>query len=131
MAHHTLDTIQIPAGCAWTDEYTWSPVQTSEERSLTGALIIDVGTRIKGRPITLEATDNRGWHGMTKTVVDALMALAAVPGETYPLTLADGRAFTVAFRSADGQPITARPLVDRETPPADWPYITTIRLMEI
>jgi hypothetical protein len=131
MAHHTLSTIQIPAGCAWTDEYSWSPVQTSEERSLTGALLIDVGTRIKGRPITLEATDARGWHGMTKAVVDSLMALAATPGATYTLTLADTRTFTVAFRATDGAPITARPLVDREMPPADWPYIVTIRLMEI
>jgi hypothetical protein len=131
MANHTLATLTIPAGCRWIDEFEWSPVQSTEARSLTGALIIDTATKIKGRPITLQASDDAGWHGMTKDIVADLFALAAAPTATYTLTLADARTFTVRFRTAEDTPITARPLADRENPPDDWPYITTIRLMEI
>ena len=42
----------------------------------------------------------------------------------------DGRSFTVAFRPGD-EPITARQVWDREVPPADWPYVVTLRLIEI
>jgi hypothetical protein len=129
-ATHTLDGIALHADMIWTDEFDWLPVESDMEFSLTGALIIDSGTRQAGRPITLAADDSRGWSGMTRTKLLALRAKAAVPGATYPLTLADGRAFTVAFRPG-GEAITARQVWDRALPPADWPYILTLRLTEV
>lgn len=127
---HLLDTIALPAGMIWQDEFDWSPAVSAQGYSVTGALIIDAGLRQAGRPITLSANDTRGWSGMTRAKVQALRALAAVPAATYTLQLADGRSFSVAFRPGD-EPITARQVWDRELPPADWPYIVTLRLIEI
>lgn len=127
---HTLAGIPINAGCRWTDEFDWSPVDSKSEYSITGALIIDQGTRQNGRPITLEASDEKGWKDMTRSVVIQLRALTAQPGQTFALTLADGRQFTVIFRPGE-EPFSARSLADRENPPADWPYIITLRLTEV
>lgn len=129
-ANHLLDTIDLPAGMIWEDEFNWSPAVSAQEYSLTGALVIDAGARQAGRPITLSANDTRGWSGMTRAKVLSLRALAAVPAAIYPLQLADGRSFTVAFRPGE-EPITARQVWDREVPPADWPYVVTLRLIEI
>ena len=52
--HHTLATIQIPRGLVWVDEHDWTPVESATEYSITGALLVDAGTRLAGRPITLE-----------------------------------------------------------------------------
>ena len=127
---HILDGIELPAGMIWEDEFDWSPAIAAQEYSLTGALVIDAGARQAGRPITLAASDDRGWSGMTRSKLIALRAKAAAAGATYSLTLADGRAFTVAFRPGES-PIAARQVWDRELPPADWPYIVTLRLIEI
>lgn len=130
MSTHTLDGLSLPAGMIWQDEFDWSPALSSLEYSLTGALVIDGGTRQSGRPITLAASDDRGWSGMTRDKLLALRSKAAVAGATYALLLADGRTFNVAFRPGE-EPITARQVWDREVPPADWPYIVTLRLIEI
>ena len=130
MTTHTLDGLALPAGMIWQDEFDWSPAMSAQEYSLTGALVIDAGTRQAGRPITLAASDDRGWSGMTRDKLITLRAKAAVAGATYTLQLADGRSFTVAFRPGD-EPITARQVWDREVPPADWPYVVTLRLIEI
>lgn len=129
-ATHLLDGIALHADMIWTDEFDWSPVESASEYSITGALIVDAAIRQAGRPITLSADDSRGWSGMTRTKLIALRALAAVPSATYPLTLADGRNFTVMF-SPGAEPITARQVWDRALPPADWPYIITLRLTEV
>ena len=130
MTTHTLDGLALPAGMIWQDEFDWSPALSAQEYSLTGALVIDAGTRQAGRPITLAASDDRGWSGMTRDKLITLRAKAAVAAATYTLQLADGRSFTVAFRPGD-EPITARQVWDREVPPADWPYVVTLRLIEI
>ena len=130
MTTHTLDGLALPAGMIWQDEFDWSPTLSAQEYSLTGALVIDAGTRQAGRPITLAASDDRGWSGMTRDKLITLRAKAVVAGATYTLQLADGRSFTVAFRPGD-EPITARQVWDREVPPADWPYVVTLRLIEI
>ena len=130
MTTHTLDGLALPAGMIWQDEFDWSPTLSAQEYSVTGALVIDAGTRQAGRPITLAASDDRGWSGMTRDKLITLRAKAAVAGATYTLQLADGRSFTVAFRPGD-EPITARQVWDREVPPADWPYVVTLRLIEI
>lgn len=128
--NHTLAGIAVHSGCRWVDEFDWSPVESSKEYGLTGALIIDHGVRQNGRPITLEASDEKGWNGMTRAILIQLYALTAQAGQTHALTLADGRQFDVAFRPGE-EPITARPLADRENPPSDWPYIITLRLIEV
>lgn len=130
-AYHLLDTIQIPRGMRWTDEFgtDWQPVQRASAYSLTGALILDVAQRLEGRPITLAASDDQGF--MRRATLLALRALAAaVPDTTHTLTLADGRVFTVRFAPGDDC-VSATPVLSAELP-ADWqPYVCTLKLIEV
>ncbi|CAN7366086.1 hypothetical protein LJR118_002175 [Acidovorax sp. LjRoot118] len=128
-AYHTLGLVQIPRGMVWVDEFSWSPVEKTTEYSTTGALLVDVGERLAGRPITLQATDEHGW--LARTVLQDVLALAADPEGVYVFTHADGREFTVMFAPDD--PVTATPFASTrpELPGDDYPYVTTVRLIEI
>ena len=72
--HHTLGAIQIPRGLVWADEFAWHPVLREAEYSITGALLLDSSTRLAGRPITLQGSEDAGW--LTRTTLLALYALA-------------------------------------------------------
>lgn len=126
--YHILDTVQIPATMRWVDEYAWSQVASSSEYSIAGSLLVDVGTRLSGQPVTLEGTADTSW--ITRAALDALYALAAVPGATYTLTLADGRSFSTMFAPGE-EPISAAQVSPLAVPPADWPYYATIRLIKV
>ena len=126
--HHTLGAIQIPRGLVWADEFAWHPVLREAEYSITGALLLDASTRLAGRPITLQGSEDAGW--LPRTTLLALYALAENASATHALTLADGRTYTVTFAAGD-TPIEAAPLARPELPPAAWPYIATIRLIEV
>jgi hypothetical protein len=83
MAGHFLAGIELPRGMLWVDEFNWSAVQKTVERSITGAQIIDAAARIEGRPITLQAAEDQGW--IRRATLLAVQALADVPGAQYPL----------------------------------------------
>ena len=70
MTTHTLDGLALPAGMIWQDEFDWSPALSAQEYSLTGALVIDAGTRQAGRPITLAASVVPATH---RTVPSAIV----------------------------------------------------------
>ena len=101
-----LGSIALPDDLHWTDEHQWSPVaRSSEDYSLTGALLVEVSLKLAGRPITLSGGTDR-W--ISTTTLAALQALNADPLWQGTLTLADSRSFTVMFRD---QGITATPVV--------------------
>lgn len=122
------NTIELHPDLFWSDEDNWHPVAQAVQRTITGALDIQVSALNKGRPITLEPEDdNTAW--MTSNVVQQLRNLAAVPGQQMVLTLR-GVSHTVIFRHQDGG-FEAKPVVhysDRVS--GDW-YLCVIRLMEI
>lgn len=63
----------------WRDEFDWYAIEQSAERGLTGALIVDEGVRLDGRPITLTPPDdNAAW--MPRAVLTQLQAWEAQPG---------------------------------------------------
>lgn len=126
MAEHLLGSVSLPSDLVWTDEFTWPTVVRKTEYALTGALIVDVGQRQAGRPITL-AGDAGTW--VPRATVDALRVLACeVPGQ-FVLALADGRSFNVVF--APEAAIAAAPLYPIADPGADFPYVITIKLIEV
>lgn len=129
-AVHTLGAIDLPRGMVWVDEFDWVAAERAVEYSTTGALLVDVGTRQAGRPITLQADDDAGWRGMTRERLDELRGLAG-DAETpeHLLVLADGRRFTVMFAADD--PIRARPVGRPELPGPDHPYVVTVRLLAL
>lgn len=127
MRYHTLGAVQIPEDVWWTDEFAWRAVEQSSTRSLTGARIVQLGTKTKGRPITLTSNERGGW--VPRSTVLALRALADAPGITYTLTLADGRAFQVQFdHERDFQATPVRPAADMTGASS---YRVTIPLIEV
>lgn len=104
-----LGSLPLCDGLVWSDEFAWTPVQQSQEYSLTGALLMEVGTKQAGRPITLtgqaSGRDYTAW--ITRADLLTLKAALDVPGATFTLTLHDARTFTV---TAAADPLDAEPL---------------------
>lgn len=121
-------TLTLDPDLFWSDEDNWHPVAQNVERTITGALDIQVTAMQKGRPITLEPEDDSSaW--MTSAVVQQLRNWAAVPGQQLILTLR-GVSHTVIFRHQDGG-FESKPVIHyRDRVPGDW-YLCVIRLMEI
>lgn len=127
MAEHLLHNVPLDGDMVWVDEFNWPTVVRASEYSLSGALIVDSGMRLAGRPITLAGSADGGW--VTRATVDALRVLAsALPGQ-YVLTLADSRSFNVIF--APDEPLVANQVVDLSDPAVDWWYIATVKLIEV
>ena len=90
----TLDSITLPDGLRWTDEYAWVDDTVTANYSVTGALIVQRSTKQAGRPITLTGGISFAW--VTKVQLDVLkIALNTYPDAGLTLTLHDGRSFTV------------------------------------
>ena len=122
----TLDAVTLPVDLIWTDEFDWSPVEQNSYYTLTGALIVESGNKLAGRPITLAGADNAAW--VDRTTLTALYAkLTGDP--TMLLTLNDARTFNVKFWADN--PIQARLILDYNTPiGSDW-YSLTIKLIAL
>lgn len=122
-------TVELHPDLYWSDESAWKPVEQTVQRTITGALILQVAGRTGGRPITLQPEDeSSAW--VTRSVVDQLGNWAEVPGRTLVLTLR-GTSRNVVFRHQDGNVLEAVPVVHfSDVQQADW-YRLTVRLMEI
>lgn len=126
MTQHLLGSVSLPGDLVWTDEFTWPTVVRASEYALNGALIVDSARRLAGRPITLAGAVDC-W--VTRATVAALRNLACeLPGQ-WVLALADGRSFNVTFSPDD--PIAAEPLYPIADPSEDFPYIVTIKMIEV
>ena len=76
---HLSDRLQ------WTNEYDWSPVDQATGYSTRGVLLVDVGLKLAGQPITLEGTDTNAW--ISRALCSTLQAWAALPGIQLDLVL--------------------------------------------
>ena len=121
-------TVTLSDALAWADEFSWSPVEQTVRRSLTGALIISTAQRLGGRPITLAyETADRAW--MPRSTLVQCRAWAAIAGQQLTLTLR-GTAYTVIWRHQDGA-IEATPVAPfTDVDDADA-YRATLRFMTI
>ena len=119
----TLDTITLPPSLIWNDEYAWMPQAQSKSMTLTGALIVETGTFLAGRPITLSGD----WA--TKAEVEILKTKLALD-EEMTLTLHDAREFDVRF-DHEGPGLSAIPVNDYADPKTTDNYIVTIKLIEV
>lgn len=118
-------TITLTDDMLWADEYAWNAVEQQRSYSLTGALVVDVATKVAGRPITLTGSDRSGW--IARSVLDALYTAAGIAGQAFVLTLR-GVAHNVMF---DADPINAEPVFDVRDPEAgDW-YIATLKFIKV
>ena len=111
----TLGALTLPQGLRWADEFAWTPVAQTTGYSVTGALIVEQGEKLAGRPITL--VGGKEWAWLTRAEVTALKALLDA-GEEMTLTLHDNRTFTVL--PAGDEPLTVRALpVVKDSGPAN------------
>ena len=125
----TLGTITLPDDLEWTDEFDWCPVEDSIDTALSGSIVIQTGTRPKGRPITLAGSDDSS-APITREDLEKIKALADVPPSSLTLDY-HGRIFNVRFRYSE-KPYSAKPvLYNYASRESDGLYIVTIRLMEI
>ena len=83
----------------WADEFDWSPVEQATGYSTRGKLLVDVGLKLAGQPITLEGTDTNAW--ITRALCGTLQAWAALPGIELDLVLR-GTTHRVIFDHAKG-----------------------------
>lgn len=126
------DTITLDPDLQWIDEFEWSEVEQSFERTIGGSAVIDEAIKTAGRSITLAApADDAAW--MLRSVLAQLRAWESQPGLRLTLDLR-GTAFQVIFRRFDGAPIDAKP-VDFVADPipggfGDW-YLPTFRFLTV
>jgi hypothetical protein len=122
-------TIELHADLLWSDEYSWSPVEQTATRGITGTHIVQVQQRTGGRPITLEPEDDASaW--MPRSILEILRSWASVPGMEMTLTLREVT-HTVIFRHHEGGAIQATPVLHYDTMEDSDFYRVTLRFMEI
>ena len=131
----TLDSVDLGADPAlggeqleWTDEFDWTPIAQEQERSLSGALLIQQGSKLHGRPINLKS-NGAAWFPLS--VVRSLEVLRDIPDKQMPLVLPDGREFTVIFDHSNGAPLKATPLWRQVNPGADHLYEIELSLLTV
>ena len=120
---HLSDRLQ------WTNEYDWSPVDQATGYSTRGALLVDVGLKLAGQPITLDGTDTNAW--ISRSLCSTLQAWAALPGIQLDLVLR-GETHQVIFDHAKGG-FTAQPiwkLLDGEITP-ELMYRPTFKFLKV
>jgi len=121
-------TVELPDDLNWVDEYDWVSARQSFTRSVSGSLIIQAAARTAGRPITLEPPDNGGW--ITRAALDAVKAYADTPDLQMTLTMRNAN-YTVMFRSDEGEPITAEPLMFFADPAPEHYALATFRFITV
>ena len=112
--------LTLPDHLLWTDEFSWTQVQETATYSAAGALLLDRGTKLAGRPITLEGSRNTGW--MTRATALTLLAWANLPGASFTL-LYRGTSYAVQFSRSGESPLVITPKVSYSDPQAsDYCY---------
>ncbi len=117
-----LDSLFLPDGLIWVDEFMWQPVSGSADRALDGSEITNSAALNGGRPITLESG-----AGLKRLDVDALQALASQANGSFLLVLRD-IPYQVRFRHEEVPAFSASPVFPLARPaPTDY-YTVTIKL---
>ena len=123
-----VETLTLHKDLLWSDETRWNPVEQTAKRTVTGAMVVQAGTRVGARPITLEPEDDKS-APHSRVTVDKLRNWAAVPGKEMVLTL-DGVEYEVIFRHQDGGFEATKWIHYDNVLPADI-YLVVIRLMTL
>jgi len=124
-----LDSIELDDQLEWTDEFTWDSVAQEQERSITGALLVQEGIKLHGRPITLQANGG-AWTPLS--VVRQLEVLRDQRLKVMDLVLPDGREFSVTWNRANGQaPLEASQVHRTVNPGPAEDYEITLRLITV
>lgn len=125
----TLDAIALPEDLIWVDEYSWAPVSQKVKESVTGALIVQEGVQIKGRPITLKGDVESAW--VDKATLDLIRAKLII-GDLQMTLTHNSTAYTVMFdRSGRGGGVAAKGVFPLSDPTADHIYSLELKFIEV
>ncbi|WP_252177189.1 hypothetical protein [Endozoicomonas sp. 4G] len=125
----TLDSITLPDDLLWINEFDWNPVAQSQDRTLTGGLLIQEQSKKLGRPIELSGGLDAGW--VNRSTVVELQSLSELANKRMILKLPDGRQFTVIFDRTHGSPIEAKQVLPFAYPDDNHFYQLTLRLLVV
>lgn len=128
--------VVLPKDLIWPDELTWSKVSQTVEWSLTGALLVQEGVKLKGKNITLNGKDNMAWISRQDGI--NLMTLRDTPGLIMTLQFVNKNdslnklfEYSVRFRHYEnGLELENIKDFDQYEPDA-WYIVRAIRLMEV
>lgn len=127
-------TLTLPSGLRWTEEYAWQSLAQTTEYGLTGALIVQQGVKQAGRTLTLEGGEQWAW--IKRSDLETLWGMLNLP-QPLTLTLHDARQFVVLPDLGSGPALSAKPLprvLDSglaNPGPQDWYVIESIRFIII
>jgi hypothetical protein len=122
-----VTTANLSDDMEWVDEFSWAPVAQERYRTLTGAQWLFEAELVEGRPITLVASDDRGW--ISRADVEALLLMASGANSDLTLSLR-GNDYTVAFDRSQGA-IGARAVLPLADVDPDDAWIVTVRLITV
>jgi hypothetical protein len=108
-----VTTLALPSDLLWDDEFAWTPVKATKGFTVAGALVVDRGVKLAGRPITLSGSEKHAW--MPRSMALELLALAAIPGATMALVYRSVT-YTVQFDHEADSPLVVTPVVDFSDP---------------
>lgn len=119
--------LTLPDDLMWPDEFSWSAVQAQRSYSVAGALLIDRGVKLAGRPITLQAGVDYAWA--TRSV--ALTLFSWVQQANPALTLSyRGTSYPVDFDRA-AQPLEVTQVLEYSNPNTTDSCVLTLRFITL
>lgn len=123
-----LESINL-SGLVLAADVSHTGIRSDVAKTLAGGVVIWETREPSGRLLDLVGGDDFGW--LERSDLQALQALASVPGASYTLTTTDD-VLTVRFRNEDAPAIEATPIVARSNQATgDWYHKITLKLMEV
>ncbi len=122
-----VTTLTLPDDLLWPDEFAWSAAQVRSSYSAGGALLLDVGTKLAGRPITLQGGADYAWAQRGQALT--LRSWTDDPAATMTL-VHRSVSYTVAFAPVDA-PFSFVPVTDYHDPDSTDDGFFTLRLITL
>lgn len=123
-----LGVLVLSASMQWAERFTTQSVSQTMKRTLGGKPVLFSGP-MSGASITLVASESEGW--LTRTQVDALLAMAADPTAVYSLVFGNEPVCSVAFRHHEAPAVEMRPLIPMHEPEVGDYFVGTIKLIKL
>lgn len=124
--------IDLPPELFWSDEFKWNKVKGTKARTITGALVVQTGVAVKGRPITLVAPNDMNW--ISRAQLELLTDWSENPALVMELKLnyegVPTKTFDVSF-DYEENPIDAEPVSSYESPKPEDEFRVTLKFIEV
>lgn len=120
-------TITLPDDLQWIDECAWPKIAQRKAYSVTGALLVEAGTKAAGRAMTLQGGESIAWASRSTVLV--LKALVEQAGITLDLAFRGSSYSVMVDWEAGG--LEATPVADFSDPASADFYYFTLHLVQV